>query len=197
VLDHFGFKVQSRDDMVRRARAAGFAVPREFKGSEGFPNAYITGPDGVKVEVQEDADLGRRLVAQHFHFLLPEPLPLRAWYIEQFSLAPTTRGPYQTADLPGMNLTFAPSKAPVGRDMRGGILDHLGFEVRGLKALCRKLEAQGVKFVTPYHQNLRTGFASAMLTDPSGVYLELTEGLDAYDPFATEETSAPRNTSNQ
>jgi hypothetical protein len=36
-----------------------------------------------------------------------------------------------------------------------------------------------------------------MLMDPSGVYLELTEGLDAYDPFATEETSGSRNTSKQ
>jgi hypothetical protein len=36
-----------------------------------------------------------------------------------------------------------------------------------------------------------------MLIDPSGVYLELTEGLDTYDPFATKETSGAPKTSKQ
>jgi catechol 2,3-dioxygenase-like lactoylglutathione lyase family enzyme len=183
VLDHFGFKVHSRDEMVQRARAAGFAVPREFKGSEGFPNAYITGPEGVKVEIQEEASLRVRAIAQHFHYLLPDPLQLRDWYVRLFMLESTRRGPYESADIPGVNLTFAPNRAEVGRSMKGGVIDHIGFEVRGLQALCRKLQAAGLKFETPVHKLPGLEVTSAMLIDPSGVYVELTEGLAAWDPF--------------
>ena len=38
-------------------RAAGYQVGREFTGSEGFPNAYLMGPDDVKIELQADKAL--------------------------------------------------------------------------------------------------------------------------------------------
>jgi catechol 2,3-dioxygenase-like lactoylglutathione lyase family enzyme len=86
VLDHFGFKVRSRDEMVKSCRAAGYVITKEFIGSEGFPNAYVVGPDGVNVELQEDTSIMVRAVAQHLHFLLPDPLPFRAWYVGTFSM---------------------------------------------------------------------------------------------------------------
>jgi Glyoxalase/Bleomycin resistance protein/Dioxygenase superfamily len=52
--------------------------------------------------------------------------------------------------------------------------------VRNLEAFCRKLEAAGVKFDVPYRKMPNLGLALAFLTDPSGVYIELTEGLDKY-----------------
>jgi len=180
VLDHFGFKVRSRDEMVARCRAAGYAIPKEFKGSEGFPNAYVTGPDGVKVELQEETSLPVRAVAQHLHFLLPDWLTLRAWYVNVLSMRPTTRGTHDTADIPGMNLTFAPSRPPVYLSTAGGIIDHIGFEVRNLAAFCSRLEAAGVKLDVPYKHDPGAGFASAFLTDPDGVSIELTEGLTSY-----------------
>lgn len=179
ILDHFGFKVKSRDEMVSRARAAGYAVPREFKGSEGFPNAYIDGPDGLKVELQEDASLQGRAVAQHLHFLLPDYLELRDWYIRTFSMQKTTRGPHESADIPGMNLTFAIGKQLASLPTKGGLIDHIAFEVKNLEAFCRQLESAGVKFDIPFQRHTELGFASAFLTDPHGVSIELTEGLAA------------------
>jgi catechol 2,3-dioxygenase-like lactoylglutathione lyase family enzyme len=178
VLDHFGFKVQSRDAMVASCRAAGYEISRVFKGSEGFPNAYVIGPDGVTVEMQEEASQKVRAVAQHLHFLLPDYLALRTWYIDTFSMRPTTRGPHDSADIPGMNLTFAPGKA---RDMgsKGGVIDHIGFEVRNLEAFCRKLETSGIKLDVPYSKS-QVGFAHAFLTDPKGISIELTEGLSDF-----------------
>jgi catechol 2,3-dioxygenase-like lactoylglutathione lyase family enzyme len=180
VLDHFGFKVRSRDDMVARCRAAGYTIPKVFKGSEGFPNAYVSGPDGLKVEMQEDTSLPVRAAAQHLHFLLPDWLALRAWYVDKFSMTPTTRGPHDSADIPGMNLTFAPSKPLVYLTTAGGIIDHIGFEVRDLARYCRHLEAAGVTLDVPYRRDPVLGFASAFLTDPYGVSIELTEGLANY-----------------
>jgi catechol 2,3-dioxygenase-like lactoylglutathione lyase family enzyme len=166
--------------MVARCRAAGFAIPKEFKGSEGFPNAYVTGPDGLKVELQEETSLPVRAAAQHLHFLLPDPLTLRAWYAAEFSMRLSTRGTHDSADIPGMNLTFAPSRPPVYRSTAGGIIDHIGFEVRNLAAYCARLEAAGVKLDVPYKRDAGLGFASAFLTDPQGVSIELTEGLTDY-----------------
>ena len=179
VLDHFGFKVRSRDEMVKSCRAAGYVITKEFVGSEGFPNAYVVGPDGVNIELQEDTSIMVRAVAQHLHFLLPDPLPLRAWYVGTFSMPATTRGPHDSADIPGMNLTFAASRAR-SLGTKGGIIDHIGFEVKNLAAFCRKLEAAGITLDEPYTDVPSLGIAVAFLTDPHGVLIELTEGLAAY-----------------
>ena len=179
VLDHFGFKVRSRDEMVASCRAAGYVVSKEFTGSEGFPNAYVIGPDGITVELQQEATQKPRAVAQHMHFLLPDFMDLRAWYINTLSMRESTRGPHVSADIPGMNLTFAIGKA---RDQatKDGLIDHIGFEVKGLEAYCRKLQTAGVKFDVPYTKAPKLGIAYAFFTDPKGVSIELTEGLGAW-----------------
>ena len=180
VLDHFGFKVRSRDEMVKRIEDGGYKVDHLFKGSEGFPNAYVIGPDGITVELQEDKTLKVRTEAQHLHYLTPDYLALRDWYIDTFGMEPTTRGPHDSADIPGMNLTFAPTRTRLDVTSKGGLIDHVGFEVKDLAAYCRKLEAKGVKFDQPYKKIPSLGIATAFLTDPKGVSIELTEGLGAY-----------------
>jgi catechol 2,3-dioxygenase-like lactoylglutathione lyase family enzyme len=151
VLDHFGFKVRSRDEMVQSCRTAGYVITKLFKGSEGFPNAYVVGPDGINVELQEDTSLKVRAVAQHMHYLLPDYLALRTWYIEKLGMTPTHRGTHDSADIPGMNLTFAPSHART-LGTKGGIIDHIGFEVPGQKE-------------------------TVWMTDPAGILIELSAPL--------------------
>ena len=56
------------------------------------------------------------------------------------------------------------------------MLDHVGFEVTGLEAFCRRLAAMGVIFDVPYAKD-QTGISSARFTDPWGTSIELTEGL--------------------
>ena len=62
---------------------------------------------------------------------------------------------------------------------KGRMLDHIGFEVRNLEAFCKKLEANGVKLDTPYTKQ-PSGNATAVLTDPWGTRIELTEGLNRW-----------------
>ena len=64
---------------------------------------------------------------------------------------------------------------------KGRALDHIGFEVNGLEAFCKKLEAQGIKFDVPYRKVPALGISVAFLTDPWGTYIELTEGLRKLD----------------
>jgi len=180
VMDHFGFKVRDLAEALRAWRAAGYQVGREFIGSEGFPNAYLMAPDDVKIELQEDKTLPVKAAAYHLHFLLADYAQLRDWYVDTFSLTPRKRGTIQTtADVPGMNLSFATSAKPtVGT--KGRSIDHIGFEVTNLEAFCKKLESRGVKFDVPFRSVAAIGLNIAYITDPSGVYIELTEGYNKY-----------------
>jgi catechol 2,3-dioxygenase-like lactoylglutathione lyase family enzyme len=60
--------------------------------------------------------------------------------------------------------------------MTGRTLAHLGLEVRNLEAFCKRLESMGVRFDVPYQKG-PGGVSFAVLTDPWGTVLELTEGL--------------------
>jgi catechol 2,3-dioxygenase-like lactoylglutathione lyase family enzyme len=180
VMDHFGFKVRNLAEVLARWRSAGYEVTREFTGAEGFPNAYLSGPDNIYVELQEDKTLPVKVSGYHIHFLHPDYAKLRDWYIDIFGLTPRKRGSIDTtADAPGMNLSFGTSRTPtVGT--RGRHIDHIGFEIRNLEAFCKQLEARGIKFDVPYREAAAVGLKVAFITDPSGVSIELTEGYDKY-----------------
>jgi catechol 2,3-dioxygenase-like lactoylglutathione lyase family enzyme len=140
------------------------------------------GPDNIKIEVQEDKTLPVPLSGYHLHFSLEGDLAkLRDWYVGMFGLVARPRGTIPiTADAPGMNLSFQTSRTPtVGT--KGRTIDHIGFEIRNLEAFCKKLEARGVKFDIAYREVPPIyGLHIAYITDPSGVYIELTEGYDKY-----------------
>ena len=180
VMDHIGLKVRNLAEALKNCRAAGFQVQREFTGSEGFPNAYIFAPDEVKIELQEDTSLTVPAVSHHLHYYVADPLPIRDWYVKTFSFRAGKRGAHQAADLPGMNLSFQPVKVPPIAGTKGRSLDHVGFEVKNLQEFCKKLEVSGVKLDVPYRKVPSLGIAAAYLTDPLGVYIELTEGLDTF-----------------
>jgi catechol 2,3-dioxygenase-like lactoylglutathione lyase family enzyme len=180
VMDHVGLKVRNLAGALQRWREAGYLVQREFKGTEGFPNAYLIGPDEVKIELQEDTALPVQAIGYHLHYILGDYVKLRDWYADTFSLVSGKRGEHDAADVPGMNLTFTGSRKPPTLGTRGRAVDHVGFEVRDLEAFCKKLEARGIKFDVPYRKVPERGLAIAFLTDPNGVYIELTEGLDGY-----------------
>jgi catechol 2,3-dioxygenase-like lactoylglutathione lyase family enzyme len=179
-LDHFGFRVHSLPEMEKSLRAAGYEVGKDFKGTEGFQNTYVMGPDGVRIELQEDVNLPVRAAVNHLHYMITDPVPLKDWYVEKLALSATERGSYKTANAGAVNLTFGATKTPPTGGTKGGSLDHIGFEVKNLEAYCKQLEAKGIKLDVPYRKIPSLGIAIAFLTDPQGVYIELTEGLDAY-----------------
>jgi catechol 2,3-dioxygenase-like lactoylglutathione lyase family enzyme len=179
-MDHFGFKVRDIQEILKGWRAAGLPVQSEFTGSEGFPNAYLVGPDDVRIELQEDKTIKQKAIGYHIHFYSPDPAKLRDWYVDLFSLVPRPRGKIAiTADAPGMNLSFAPTEMP-RPGTRGRSIDHIGFEVTNLAEFVKKLEAKGIKFDSPYRDVPAAGLKTAYITDPAGTYIELTEGYDAY-----------------
>ena len=180
VMDHFGFKVRSMPDMLTALRAAGYQIQSEFTGAEGFPNAYALGPDGLRIEMQEDKTLSAKAIPNHIHFLTPEFVKSLDWYADMFSLTKRSRGTITTtADAGTVNLSFQTSQTPVV-GTKGRAIDHIGFEVKDLAAFCKQLEAKGIKFDVPFREVPAIGLKIAYITDPTGVYIELTEGYVSY-----------------
>ena len=180
VMDHFGFKVRDIESILAKWRDAGYEVQSEFTGAEGFPNAYIVMPDGIRLELQQDPAQEEDVIGYHIHFLTPEYEELMAWYVENFGVVPFQRGTIATtANAPGMNLSFGNSEEPRA-PTQGRAIDHIGFEVRDLQETIRGLEARGITLDVPYREVPSIGLNIAYLTDPSGVYIELTQGYVDY-----------------
>ena len=180
VMDHFGFKVRNMAKFLAKWRAAGYSVDSEFTGAEGQPNAYVTMPDDVRVELQEDQMLQVEISGYHIHFFTPEYEELLAWYLDVFGLELRPRGRIQsTTNVPGMNMSFGNARAEVV-PTRGRAIDHIGFELDDLEAFCEQLKEKGIEFDVEYREIDSIELKIAFITDPSGVYIELTEGYDAY-----------------
>jgi hypothetical protein len=199
VVSHVAFKVPDLGPVLSALEEAGQQVPPRT-GQKGTPDVQmVRTPDGDAVEIfkgnidlirftpdpgQGDAAAHRHnrpmsgaIATHHIHIYVPEGADGRArdWYVEMFGAVPGVRFRYKAADLPGMTMNFLgqpAARAPT----RGRTLDHIGFEVKGLEAFCRRLEARGVKFDMPFTRR-PSGIAIAFLTDPWGTYIELTEGL--------------------
>ena len=180
VMDHFGFKVRNMANFLARWRAAGYSVDSEFTGAEGQPNAYVTMPDGVRVELQEDQGLSVEVSGYHIHFFTTEYEALLDWYLDVFGLEKRPRGSIETTtNAPGMNMSFGNARGEAA-PTRGRAIDHIGFEFEDLEAFCEQLKAKGIEFDTEYREIDSIALKIAFITDPAGTRIELTEGYDAY-----------------
>ena len=173
VVNHIGFLVPNVAQSMEKWKTAG------LKTEDGRPGqGFVTTPDGLRIEILEDATMTVPIKMHHVHLFVDEAaIPeVQAWYAKTFGAKPGKRGDFQADDLPGVNLTFASSPTATA-PTKGRVLDHIGFEITNLEAFCKKLEANGVKFDRPYAKNAN-GLGLAFITDPWGTYIELNEGLD-------------------
>ena len=192
IVNHVAFRVPS----LTQVEVAGLKVAR----LNGFPGVASTNtPEGERIELFENAatnltftqDAGfddaaakrhnRPLIVpiafHHVHLYVPDGqvTAAKAWYAKVFGGVPGKRSNYDAVDLPGINLNFSAAPKPTV-PTKGRMLDHIGLEVRGLAAFCKRLEAMGVTLDVPYQRGPE-GLGTARLTDPWGTSIELTEGL--------------------
>jgi catechol 2,3-dioxygenase-like lactoylglutathione lyase family enzyme/predicted enzyme related to lactoylglutathione lyase len=180
VVGHIGFHVPDTTAALARWKAAGLNTEVGQNPGQGF----VWTPDKLlRVEILEDKTQTVPIAFHHVHFYIAESagssnvLEMQSWYVKMFGAKPGKRGQFDAADIPGANLTFTKSDTPtVGT--KGRMLDHIGFEIVGLEAFCKKAEANGLKFDMPYTKRPDLGIALAFITDPWGTYIELNEGLD-------------------
>jgi catechol 2,3-dioxygenase-like lactoylglutathione lyase family enzyme len=189
-FDHAGFWVPNGKEFQERLRASGVKMDPtagtrrpEYKGYS-WGNVYS--PDGVKVEILEDANLALPIEIDHIHLYGSNGVAetdVQAWYHKTFD-ARVMLDPVPNAAHPVVagliaNVEFKMTNVPDKLvPMKGRAVEHMGFEVKNLEAFCQKLEANGVKFDKPFSKG--KSYASAELSDPWGTVIELTEGLNKF-----------------
>jgi catechol 2,3-dioxygenase-like lactoylglutathione lyase family enzyme len=106
-----------------------------------------------------------------------DPLAAQKWYVENFGATPGKRAQFDTANVPGTEITFNKvDKAQV--PTKGRSVDHMGFEVRNIDAFVGKLQAKGIKTDAPIRNSTNaSGLRIVYVTDPWGTEIEITEGL--------------------
>lgn len=194
IVDHFGFVVKDMPGSIAKWKANGLLVQQTGTN----PNqSYVTGPDGIRLEVFGDPNLPVPVQMNHIHFFLPkQDIPaMQAWYAKTFGAVKGKRESVARPgnwidcdDLPGVNLSMSASetrRAPTA----GRSIDHIGFEVKNLDAFVKKLGDQGIKLDAAPRQIPNTNLKVAFLTDPWGTRIELTENLA---PASGTESSARR-----
>jgi catechol 2,3-dioxygenase-like lactoylglutathione lyase family enzyme len=195
VHDHIGLSVRNLRQVLDTIKANGY---RNITATDALPGmkvngdvvelgagpvsgiAYVLGPDDVKVELLEMKAQAEPVKLHHVHFFGPQQAEMRDWYVKVFgaTAAPPGNPNFITANLPGVGLNFSATTTPVAVTA-GRALDHIGFEVKGLEAFLKKLEAQGITpTVTLRQVPALDNLWIAFIVDPWGTNIELTEGLD-------------------
>lgn len=170
-INHVGLFVENIEPYLSKLLGARLV----YTVDPGPKQIMIIGPDGLKVELTADGKPGVRF--HHLHYYVPDAQAAQVWYAQNFGATKARRAIWDAGNLPGANLTFLQSQAAtVGT--AGRALDSIGFEVRELKAFVERMQAQGVSFDEPYAVSA-TGLRRAVLTDPWGTRIVLTEGLGA------------------
>lgn len=173
VVNHVGFVVNNVQEQVAKWKAAGVPVSPGNNGR--LDQAYVNTPDGLRIEILENKSQTVPIQSEHAHFFLPEAaIPQsQAWYARVFGAKAGVRNNAPVADIPGEQLRYtkaATAQAPT----KGRVLDHIGFDVKDLKAFIQTLDAKGVKLDRPYSVN-DIGIGIAFVTDPWGTYIEINE----------------------
>lgn len=190
MLNHFGVALKDVSAYTAKWEANHVIIDH----SENPTSGYVHTPSGLRIEFFEDPSLAVPITMHHLHFFATsEKVPeIQEWYANVFggerseryctSCLPAHRRLMPTENLPGTNISFNTAQranadaAPVST--KGHQLDHIGFEVKNLKAFMKAAEAKGVKFDEPDHPSQSSPKVHlAFLTDPWGTRIELTEGL--------------------
>ena len=195
-FDHIGLAVPDVPAFTKMVVSRGYqlTVGREIPGqappAQGASAvygrfSYLLGPDGVKVEIVTNMAPNAPAIAHHHvHFVNPQYVEMGRWYmnvLEATERAGTTDF-FFGADLPGIGYMLNFFRWEMSEPLTGTAgraVDHVGFEVRGLEAFVKKLEAKGIRLTSPYGRDpVMNGVGRATLVDPWGTSIELTEGLD-------------------
>ena len=189
-VNHLGFLIKSYAEVKAKITAANIEVAADGYKADGCAAApgtpacqfTVVFPDGVRVEFTEDKTLPVTAANHHFHMNIPDREGVRAWYAKTLGAeAGLRRNTIMAAKFPGQyagEVDFNPAtESPV--PTKGRSIDRIGFEVKGLEAFCKKLEAQGVTLDQPVRRVPGTKLKNAFITDPVGTRIELIEGLPA------------------
>jgi len=175
-LDHFGMVAKDLAGTKAKLAAANVPVPDD--------SSIVTLPDGIRMELLEDKELGVPVAFHHIQFVTSDAAATREWYVKVFGATPSKQqGEMLTANypagknFPGTELHFLENPDAESAPTEGRSFDHISFEIKGLEEFCKNLEAQGIKLDMPFFDAPQIGLKVTFVTDPFGTRIELTEGF--------------------
>jgi catechol 2,3-dioxygenase-like lactoylglutathione lyase family enzyme len=173
-VPYISFRVKSYADTKAKLATANVTLLKDDPKAKQLLAEF---PEKVRFEFVEDASLKTPLAFHHVEIASMNPESLRAWYVKTFSGTAGKRGQALTAMFPGGEIDIVKASAP-GAPTKGRALDHIGFEIQGLEAFCKKLEADGMAFDLTYREMPQLGgLRISYIIDPEGTRIELTEGF--------------------
>jgi len=173
VINHFGFYVKDFNGAVAKWKAAGLNWEPAANPGQGF----INGPDNVRIEIYENKMISTPMAMHHIHLQVPDPIAAQKWYIEHFGATAGKRAAFDTANVPGTEITLGKVDTPQV-PTKGRSVDHMGFEVRNIDEFVKKLQSAGIKTDGAIRSSTNAaGLRIVYVTDPWGTEIEITEGL--------------------
>jgi catechol 2,3-dioxygenase-like lactoylglutathione lyase family enzyme len=164
--DHIGLSVRDMNDIKSKLAAVNVQVQGPFAGM----------PDGLRLELLEDKAQTLPVVMHHIHLAAINVEMLRQWYVKTLGAENGSRRNLPSAMFNGNEVDFLPAQmAPA--PTKGRAIDHIGFEVKNLETVAKKLQADGVTVESPYREMPNLDLKIAFILDPVGTRIELTEGL--------------------
>ena len=181
-INHFGFYVRDFQASVAKWKAAGLTWEPANNPTVG--QGFLTGPDSVRIEIYENKAIPTPLQMHHIHLFVSDPVAAQKWYVEHFGAVAGKRAQYETANVPGTEITLAKTETPLA-PTKGRSVDHIGFEVTNIDAFVAKLQASGIKTDAAIRNSANaSGLRIVYITDPWGTEIEITQGL-ATTPIAS------------
>jgi catechol 2,3-dioxygenase-like lactoylglutathione lyase family enzyme len=172
IVNHVGFRVRDIKDILDKAAGEHYTIQVVNPDKDKPSQVFLLGPDDLRVELLAGPNIATIAENHQVHFFTPDIDGMQKWYLTNLGGTAQALGKVKVVNLPGVMLLFSPTDTPVV-GTKGRVLDHVGFEVKGLEDFCKTLEANGVKLDTPYRRSPQ--LAVAFLTDPWGTRLELVE----------------------
>src|SRR5580704_15408120 len=123
-INHFGFYVKDFATSVGRWKAAGLTWEPVKNPQVG--QGFLTGPDSVRIEIYENTSIPTPFLMHHIHLFVPDPLAAQKWYVQTFGAIAGKRGQFDTASVPGTEITLAKADAPQV-PTKGRSVDHKRF----------------------------------------------------------------------
>jgi len=175
-INHLGLYVRDFQPNVDKWKAAG--LKWEPVNNPTVGQGFLTGPDNVRVEIYENKSLTTPFAIHHMHLFVPDLLEAQKWYVTNFGATAGKRGAFETATVPGAEITLA--KSELQAPSKGRSVDHIGFEVKNIDAFVAKLKAAGIKTDADVRNSANaSGLRIVYVTDPWGTEIEITEGLSS------------------
>ena len=169
-IDHVGFFVPSLEPYFAKVSEAGYKYRRIPTGNQ----IIIEGPDGASVELTSDAARTEPIRFHHIHFHTPAPKEMQAWYAKVLGAVPGKRAQWEAGDLPGANLTYAPSTGPVA-PTEGRAIGGIQFEVDNVHRVGDILGTLGIQYREMLINVGKSSAAQGSFVDPWGTSVTLIQ----------------------